>query len=93
MRPLLKVVLPDPVAPLMRMFLRERTANSKKAGQAPASRSRSSSSSVSSSSSLAAFAASKRPARVKSSMPKVTLDGLRMVIETVSAGTAGGSTI
>ena len=26
-------------------------------------------------------------------MPNVTLDGLRMVIETLSAGTAGGSTI
>ena len=90
-RPLAKVVFPDPVAPEIRMFFRARTAASKNPGQSPASRRASRSVSSGFKASVDRLTAPNRPALTNSSMPKVAADGLRKVRETCSA--AGGKTI
>src|ERR1700753_1062623 len=68
-RPFEKVVLPEPVSPEIRMFLRARTAVVKKPVQSPASLCASSSASSGFSSSVAMLTASNSPASAKSGKP------------------------
>ena len=91
--PFESVVLPDPVAPEIRIFSRALTARSKNSTWRPAR----SNASNSSSCGLTFFSAIRvslnKPAASKSASVIVTLDGFRTVIDTVSSGTTGGTTI
>src|SRR3546814_19923414 len=84
-----KVGLPDPVAPLTRIFLRAATAILKKAGQSPASRSATNAGSVSVRPRALARVVSKRPARASWSIGRVTVEGLRLVKDGKPLGEIG----
>src|SRR5579863_945805 len=90
-RPLEKLVLPELVAPEMRMFLRLSTARRKNSGHCPASRSRSNSP-FTASLSPGARTSLKSPARSKSPMSIASEEALRIVIEICPRSTAGGTT-
>src|SRR5690349_18404174 len=89
---LVNVVFPDPVAPETIRFCLDVTASSRNSLQFPASLRRTSSSSVGDKASDDARQLLNAPCASKSSNPIVRVDGLRIVILTVSGGHEGGIT-
>jgi hypothetical protein len=87
------VVLPEPVAPLTRIFLRAATATLKKAGQSPASRSATNRASTSVRPLALARVVSNSPARASWSIGRVTVEGLRIVKDGQPLGVTDGMTI
>ena len=93
MSALVQVVLPDPVGPDTKMFLRLRTAKRMKDSYSCASKSRRSSVSVSSKVSLARRVARKIPLARNFSIDQTSSLGRRIVIATHPGLVAGGNTI
>src|SRR3546814_16377508 len=76
-----RVVFPEPVAPLTRMFLRAGTATLKNSGQSPASRSATNRASTSVRPLALARVIRNSPAPASWSIGRVTVDGVRIVKE------------
>ena len=89
-RPFENEVFPEPVAPEIRIFLRERTARVKNATHSAASRSTISSLSISLIPPDCALVSLNRPLSWNSASVIEVDEGLRIVIEIVPIGTAGG---
>src|SRR3546814_4694143 len=85
--------LPEPVAPLTRMFLRAGTATLKNSGQSPASRRATNRASTSVRPLALARVIRNSPAPARWSIGRVRVDGLRIVKEGQPLGVTDGMTI